>query len=196
MPHEKIKSSILNDEHIIQVMWKPASTGAHAYSEPEPGYVQLMTERPGSEARFPSPQVIELPARHVFESSEDVSTCVRCGLEETAYEVHRPDSIRGTDKDPLMKSLTGSASKPVERVITGTSTRGVPRWNHVPTAESISDSTGDDSDSSSNRIEYTAGENTWSEPCTGFTITLERDDINRLIRMLRRARDSAFEADA
>lgn len=35
-----------------------------------------------------------------------------------------------------------------------------------------------------------------AHPCTGFAVMLSREDINRVIRMLRRARDSAFGADA
>ena len=33
-------------------------------------------------------------------------------------------------------------------------------------------------------------------PCTGFAVMLDRDGINRTIRMLRRARDAAFGSDA
>lgn len=35
-----------------------------------------------------------------------------------------------------------------------------------------------------------------STPCTGFAVMLDRDGINRTIRMLRRARDAAFGSDA
>lgn len=44
--------------------------------------------------------------------------------------------------------------------------------------------------------EFIAGAPTWTEPCTGFAATLDRDGINRTIRMLRRARDAAFGTDA
>ncbi|HMC96062.1 MAG TPA: hypothetical protein VKG92_00270 [Flavobacteriales bacterium] len=185
MPHENIKSSVLNDDHRIQVIWKPAGNTAHAYGEPEPGYVQLKTERPDSEARFPSPEVIELPARHVFESAGSDLVCVRCGLREDEYEVHRPDSIRGTSDDPLMKWVNDTETRSTNVANpTRISSAGLTRLPHNTNAIAVPGK------------EYTSGENTWSEPCTGFAITLERDDINRLIRMLRRARDSAFVADA
>lgn len=187
MPHENIKSSVLNDDHRIQVIWKPAGNVSHAYdNDPEPGYVQVMTERPDSEARFPSPEVIELPARHVFEPTGSDLVCVHCGLREDEYEVHRPDSIRGTSDDPLMKSLTDVTKTRSTNMANPTriSSAGLTRLPHNTNAIALPGK------------EYTSGENTWSEPCTGFAITLERDDINRLIRMLRRARDSAFVADA
>lgn len=44
--------------------------------------------------------------------------------------------------------------------------------------------------------DFTEGEPTWSEVCNGLAVTLTRDDINHLIRKLRRARDAAFGADA
>jgi len=112
MPHENINSSI-DGGFRVQVIWKPQAHLTSAYDEPEPGYVQIMTENPESEARFPSPEVITEPG--------------------------------ATPNDP-------------------------------PT--------------------HRAGNPTWSEPCKGFAMTATREDINRLIRMLRRARDSAFGSDA
>lgn len=44
--------------------------------------------------------------------------------------------------------------------------------------------------------EYHEGDPTWATPCTGFAVQLSREDINHLIRKLRRARDAAFGADA
>lgn len=201
MPHENIKSSVLNDDHRIQVIWKPAGNVSHAYdNDPEPGYVQLMTERPDSEARFPSPEIIELPARHVFEPTGSDLVCVQCGLREDEYEVHRPDSIRGASDDPLMKAVTRSIDTKTRSTEPIVSNSIETRSTNVANPTRIS-SAGLTLPHNTNAIalpgkEYTSGENTWSEPCTGFAITLERDDINRLIRMLRRARDSAFVADA
>lgn len=50
------------------------------------------------------------------------------------------------------------------------------------------DSSGDQNPESSNGYP--------SSPCTGFAVMLDRDGINRAIRLLRRARDAAFGSDA
>lgn len=42
----------------------------------------------------------------------------------------------------------------------------------------------------------TEGENTWSEPCTGFFVSMSRNDANHLVRKLRRAIRDAFGGDA
>lgn len=106
MPHENIRS-IDGQHNRAQVIWRPAANTAHAYDDPEPGYVQVMTEDPDSPARFPEQRV-----------SADGKT---------------GETLWGPDH---------------------------------------------------------------GEPCTGFAITLDRDGCNRLIRAIRRARDSAFGADA
>jgi hypothetical protein len=115
MPHENINSSI-DGEWRTQVIWKPAAQQVSAYDEPEPGYVQLMTEHLRSSAIFP-----------------------------------------------------GSPPSVVNEAYTAGATPGQP---HPSTSEAP------------------------AHPCTGFAVMHTREDINRVIRMLRRARDSAFGADA
>lgn len=69
------------------------------------------------------------------------------------------------------------------------------RAAHVPALEPHEWSLADSPDNG-HRIIYTEGAPTWSEPCTGFNVSLTREDINYLIIRLRRARDEAFGIDA
>lgn len=115
MPHENIQSSI-PDGNRVQVIWKPMAHLTSAYDEPEPGYVQVLSEDVNSTAVFPAqpPSVVN--------------------------EGYTPGATPG-QPDPQ------TSEAPEHR-------------------------------------------------CTGFAAMLTREDINRLIRMLRRARDSAFGSDA
>jgi len=115
MPHENINSSMGDGGNRVQVIWKPMAHITSAYDEPEPGYVQVLSEDPDSIAIFPG----------------------------------QPPSV-------------------VNEAYTPGETPGQPQ----------------PSDGYPER------------QCTGFAAMLSREDINRLIRMLRRARDSAYGSDA
>jgi hypothetical protein len=191
MPHEHVNSSIVDDEHRIQIIWKPMAHLTSAYDEPEEGYVQIMTERPSSDARFPSPKMIELPARHVFEPAGSDLVCVRCGLEEDAYEIHRPKNHQDTVERHVFKSAVDNNTC----IYCGQTENAINAY-HGPVIGVGLPATFTNTVTEAVRVEYAAGENTWTEPCTGFAITVSREDINRVIRLLRKARDQAFGADA
>jgi len=218
MPHEHVNSSIVDATldptaadpdhpngimrvpHRVVVSWnRPAAP--HAYADPEDGYVQLMSEWLNSEARLPSPKIVDVELRpHRFVSAGDDNVCVagHCGYESRhpIHDVHK----RSVTPDP----------RPAPN---GPGT-GSPLIDHVykPMAGSDPDPDMDPCDfcgrgkhdshachvpaTGQPMTVKTAGEPTWSESCTGLAVTLTRADLNRLIKMLRRARDEAYGADA
>lgn len=257
MPHEHINSSIgavdergneiINRERVV-VIWNRPGTD-HAYDTPDGGYVQIMSEWPGSAARFPSPQMIEIDttAPHAYHPEDDSSDCRWCGRTESdgphgIINPALPHLFRADLKAAANAgiSLTSDTYRHVcvhcglsrsagphdtidpERGVAhpdprpaprgpGTGNPTIPHFYGTRTASSDPDPDSDpcdfcglgkhDSDAAhlvrrQPQIVRTEGEPTWTEPCTGFAVTYTRDDINRLIKMLRKARDQAYGEDA
>jgi hypothetical protein len=260
MPHEHVNSSIVDatldpitvdPDHPngimrvperVTVIWnRPAAP--HAYADPQDGYVQIVSEQLGSEARFPSPKMIEIDsaAPHAFNAldAEDEAKyvgsgptevhCRWCGqtaadgphgiIDPTKPHLFRaePDSTNHRSPGCVHCGQTYGAgphvSATAERNVAlagmlSDPERAPHRFKAVATSDPDSDQdicehcqltrregNHDGYKTGPHRI-FTEGEPTWSEPCTGLAVTLTRADLNRLIKMLRRARDDAYGADA
>lgn len=198
MPHEHVNSSLVDatldataadPDHPngvmrvperITVIWnRPAAP--HAYADPEDGYVQIISEWLQSEARFPTPEIVEVELRpHRFVSlAESDNDGERCAAEYCAlpreHEIHSGHKVE--QYDPELPHLF-EGPKDSNTCLAGRCGRQRSHELHIKWTVK------------------TEGEPTWSEPCTGLAVTLTRSDLNRLIKMLRRARDEAYGADA
>jgi hypothetical protein len=276
MPHEHINSSIgtvdehgaerITRERVVLTWNKPSA--ATAYDAPDGGYVQIMSEWPESEARFPSPQMIEIDptAPHAFHVAEDSNECRWCGQTEPAgphgitnpdlphryradvsrhangiatcvhcnrvagHVIHTdaaPEPFNGprvathidhsTCDHPATVAGRAACRRSIEaddprapyalggEAWASGSARPPHRFKAVATSDPDSDqdicehcrmTRRDGNHAGHKQRVLTEGEPTWSEPCTGLAVTFTRADINRLIKMLRRARDEAYGADA
>lgn len=204
MPHEHVNSSLVDatldrtaadPDHPngvmrvperITVIWnRPAAP--HAYADPEDGYVQIVSENLGSQARFPTPEIIEIDLdSHVYvpDPDEDGERCASpyCGNPRAhALHVDAPASERWLDRHRFVPRATPDPDPDQD-------TCAFPNCGKLRRADVHNDRL--------YRKVKTEGKPTWSEPCTGIAVTLTRGDLNRLIKMLRRARDEAYGADA
>lgn len=235
MPHEHINSSFVpllpdgrSPERVVVSWTKPNHVIPGRDGRPEPGSVQLSSEWLTSEARWPSPRLIEIDPNepHAFNAADDSNECRWCDRTQT----DGPHGIIDPTKTHLFRGdpdghVDGStrcvhcgqtyavgphASATAERDVALSSSDDSPQHRFVATATFDIDPDSDtcrlcgktkrdgnhDGHKTGPRKVFTEGEPTWSEPCTGFNVTLSREDINYLIGRLRRARDEAFGGDA
>lgn len=184
MPHEHINSSlvdatldptaadpdhpdgIMRIPHRVTVIWNRPAA-PHAYADPEDGYVQIVSEQLGSSARFPSPEMIKIDPNDVPDP-RPAPRGVGSG-NPTIPHFYAPTA--GPDPDPDMDPCDfcglGKHDSDAAHLVQRSAGSG-----------------------------FIEGAPTWSEPCTGLAVTLTRSDLNRFIKMLRRARDEAYGADA